>query len=67
MKIKPKKQLKEITFEELMSSLSKEFEEIEDHRKAKAKYKMGDMLRSAFAMFSLKSPIAIVIVIPRTK
>ena len=56
MQIKPNPTLKEITFEELMSSLSAEFEEIEDHRRANAKYKLVDMLRSGFAMFSLKSP-----------
>lgn len=50
------KKPKEITFEELMRRLSAEFEEIEDHRKANAKYKLADMLRSGFAMFSLKSP-----------
>lgn len=48
---------KEITFEELMSSLSAEFEEIEDHRRGNAKYKLVDMFCNVF----LK--IAVVIVI----
>jgi hypothetical protein len=56
MQIKPNPALKEIRFEELMSRLSAEFEEIEDHRRGNAKYKLVDMLRSGFAMFSLKSP-----------
>jgi hypothetical protein len=56
MQIKPNPALKEIKFEELMSNLSAEFEEIEDHRRANAKYKLVDMLRSGFAMFCLKSP-----------
>jgi hypothetical protein len=56
MQIAPPKKPKEITFEELMKSLSEEFEEIKDHRRANVSYKLADMLRSGFAMFSLKSP-----------
>ncbi len=39
-----------------MKNLSEEFEEIEDHRRANTSYKLGDILKSGFAMFSLKSP-----------
>lgn len=39
-----------------MATLSHEFEQIYDHRRANAKYELADILRSAFAMFSLKSP-----------
>src|SRR2546423_1921928 len=46
----------ELTFDNLMASLSQEFDEIIDHRRSNAKYKLGDVVRSAFAMFSLKSP-----------
>lgn len=56
MRIETKKPVQEISFEEMMKSLSEEFEQIEDNRRANAKYKLGDMLRSGFAMFSLKSP-----------
>jgi len=50
------KNQKEITFEKIMKSLSDEFEEIEDHRRANTSYELGDILKSGFAMFSLKSP-----------
>ena len=46
-----------LTFDELMTSLSAEFELIPDHRLGNAKkYVLADVLKSAFAMFSLKCP-----------
>src|SRR5205085_4980675 len=36
--------------------LSDEFDQLPDHRRVNASYSLGDVLRSAFAMFSLKSP-----------
>jgi hypothetical protein len=40
----------------MMSRLSREFEQITDHRRVNAKYELTDILKSGFAMFSLKSP-----------
>lgn len=45
-----------LSFEVLMQTVSAEFEQLTDHRRANARYELADMLRSAFAMFSLKSP-----------
>lgn len=46
-----------LTFDELMTMLSAEFEQIPDHRVGNAtKYVLADVLKSAFAMFSLKCP-----------
>jgi len=45
-----------ITFETLMETLSEEFAQLPDHRRANSSYELADVLRSAFAMFSLKSP-----------
>ena len=39
-----------------MRSLSEEFAQLPDHRRANSSYELADVLRSAFAMFSLKSP-----------
>lgn len=39
-----------------MQTVSDEFEQVTDHRRVNARYEMADILRSAFAMFSLKSP-----------
>lgn len=39
-----------------MQTVSDEFEQVTDHRRVNARYELADMLRSAFAMFSLKSP-----------
>jgi DDE family transposase len=51
------KQLQEkITFDELMETVSKEFAQLPDHRRANSSYELADALRGAFAMFSLKSP-----------
>lgn len=39
-----------------MQILSTAFDQIFDHRRANSTYRLADLLRSAFAMFSLKSP-----------
>lgn len=39
-----------------MDILSEEFAQLLDHRRANSSYGLADVLRSAFAMFSLKSP-----------
>src|SRR5438132_7875296 len=39
-----------------MEMLSEEFAQLPDHRRANSSYGLADVLRSAFAMFSLKSP-----------
>src|SRR6266545_3058811 len=51
-----KKRCEKITFEALMQILSTAFTQILDHRRANSSYKLADLLRSAFARFSLKSP-----------
>jgi hypothetical protein len=56
MPINYQQRQEELTFDNLMLSLSEEFEKITDHRRTNAKYKLADILRSGFAMFSLKSP-----------
>jgi Transposase DDE domain len=46
-----------LTFDELMTILSTAFKQIPDHRVGNAtKYVLADVLKSAFAMFSLKCP-----------
>lgn len=45
-----------ITFDNLMETLSEAFARWPDHRRANHSYELADVLRSAFAMFSLKSP-----------
>src|SRR5262245_60234544 len=51
------KQLQEkITFDAMMEMLSEKFEQLPDLRRANRSYQLPDILRSAFAMFSLKSP-----------
>ena len=45
-----------ITFDDVMETLSEEFAQLPDHRRANSSYELADVLRSAFAMFSLKSP-----------
>ena len=45
-----------ITFDALMGMMSEEFAQIPDHRRSNSSYELPDVLRSAFAMFSLKSP-----------
>src|SRR5262245_19953448 len=39
-----------------METLSEEFTQLPDHRRTNSSYELADVLRSAFAMFSLKSP-----------
>jgi hypothetical protein len=44
-------------FDDLMSFLDGEFQKLPDHRTGNAtRYNLADVLKSAFAMFSLKSP-----------
>jgi hypothetical protein len=51
------KQLQEkVTFDALMGMIGEEFVQIPDHRRSNTSYELPDVLRSAFAMFSLKSP-----------
>lgn len=50
------KKQEQLTFDNLMEKLSREFEQIKDHRGSNASYKLSEILKSAFAMFSLKSP-----------
>jgi hypothetical protein len=56
MPVNYKKRQEKITFDALMKTVSAEFAEIYDHRRANAKYPLTDFLCSAFAMFSLKEP-----------
>ena len=51
-----KKLQEKITFEALLEMLSEEFAQLQDHQRANSSYELADVLRSAFAMFSLKSP-----------
>ena len=51
-----KKLQEKITFDALMEILSEEFAQLPDHRRVNSSYSLADVLRSAFAMFSLKSP-----------
>src|SRR4030095_6080495 len=51
-----KKRQEKITFEALMAMLSEEFARLPDHRRVHSRYQLADVLRSSFAMFSLKSP-----------
>jgi len=46
-----------LTFDQMMRFLDNEFQKISDHRDGNAlRYELADVLKSAFAMFSLKSP-----------
>jgi hypothetical protein len=46
-----------LTFDEMMRLLDSEFKNLPDHRAGNAvRYELADVLKSAFAMFSLKSP-----------
>jgi hypothetical protein len=56
MPVNYKRLQEKITFDDLMGTLSKEFEQLPDHRRANSSYELADVLRGAFAMFSLKSP-----------
>lgn len=51
-----KKLQKLLTFDNLMSGLDRQFKDIVDHRRNNKTYSLSDTLKSAFAMFSLKSP-----------
>jgi Transposase DDE domain len=56
MPLNYKKLQEKITFDALMEIMSEEFAQLQDHRRANSSYELADVLRSAFAMFSLKSP-----------
>jgi Transposase DDE domain len=56
MSLNYKRLQEKITFDDLMGTLSEEFAQLPDHRRANSSYELADVLRSAFAMFSLKSP-----------
>ena len=43
-------------FDQLMDWLDKEFQQIPDHRASNTRYGLAEVLKSAFAMFSLKAP-----------
>ena len=44
-------------FDDLMDFLDREFQKLPDHRAGNAlRYDLADVLKSAFAMFSLKAP-----------
>ena len=45
-----------LTFDELICFLDDQFQTFPDHRATNARYPLADVLKSAFAMFSLKSP-----------
>lgn len=45
-----------LTFDHLMHFLDDQFQTFPDHRATNARYALADVLKSAFAMFSLKSP-----------
>lgn len=45
-----------LTFDNLMTHLDGQFKAIADHRRANTTYSPSDVLKSAVAMFSLKSP-----------
>jgi hypothetical protein len=56
MPLSYKKRQQKLTFDSLMQTLSETFARLPDHRRSNASYPLADVLRSAFAMFSLKSP-----------
>ncbi|MCA1605083.1 MAG: transposase, partial [Acidobacteria bacterium] len=45
-----------LKFDQLMRFLDREFQHLPDHRASNARYSLADVLKSAFAMFSLKCP-----------
>jgi hypothetical protein len=46
-----------LTFDELMRFLDEQFQSFPDHRSGNGlRYELPDVLKGAFAMFSLKSP-----------
>ncbi len=56
MPLSYQKRQQKLTFDHLMLSLSQAFAHLPDHRRSNVSYSLADILRSAFAMFSLKSP-----------
>jgi hypothetical protein len=51
-----KKQPEKITFDAMMEILSDQFGQLPDQPRANRSYELPDILRSAFALFPLKSP-----------
>ena len=47
-----------------MGMLNEEFAQLQDHRRANSSYELADVLRSVFAMFSLKTPSLLAFNIP---
>ncbi len=45
-----------LKFDWLMSFLDEQFQQFSDTRARNAKYQLAEVVKSAFAMFSLKSP-----------
>lgn len=45
-----------LTFDNLIQHVAEQFSRIKDHRRSNRTYSLADVLQSAFAMFSLKSP-----------
>ena len=45
-----------LRFDWLMSFLDQQFQQFSDTRAGNAKYQLAEVIKSAFAMFSLKSP-----------
>lgn len=45
-----------LSFDNLMTHLGEQVSRIKDHRRSNRTYSLADVLKSAFAMFSLKSP-----------
>lgn len=56
MSTKRQKFKKATSFDGLFKKLSDQLDEIKDHRASNATHKLGNILRSGFAMFSLKCP-----------
>jgi hypothetical protein len=56
MSSKRQKLKKATSFDGLFKKLSDQLEQLPDHRASNSRYKLGDVLRSGFAMFSLKCP-----------
>ncbi len=56
MPLSYQKRQQKLTFDHLMLTVSQAFARLPDHRRGNASYPLADVLGSAFAMFSLKSP-----------
>jgi hypothetical protein len=49
-------QQEDLKFDKVMEFLEERFQQFPEHRASNARYPLADVLKSAFAMFSLKSP-----------